>query len=473
MPAKITQVYTLRIETISPVAILSGARLREEVDFFVNQETKTTCVINSDAALELALARWLERQPSPEERRRQLEQRAEKIRRWKERHKAEIKQFEQSPPRDPRKQVQQEERLRDEARKIKQAERELREEQQLLALSGDVSPTVPDQLLSNSGFGDLIKSGLLSDADLSPDSRLTRYYYAGQPASQSGQSEILACVKDAFGRLYIPGSSLKGALRTILSWALAPENAGNALTQFASEADKRQAARPIERAIFYGRKQGDDRRVSHELLRDVMRVVHIGDSRPLRQMPELLNVQVFPQGSPIAVEAIPAGLTFTATLQIDLYPLTSPVARAIIDFGNWTDLLQPAALAAGGRRRARQLIEGEKEYFKNRGAPALSQFYQELEKQLEQLDQTNSFLIPIGWGAGWRTKTLDDRLRADQQREQVFVEAVHRYRMKIDEQRSRRFQAGDLFPATRKLVMRGKHPYLPLGWMRITIEERG
>lgn len=471
MPSEINQVYTLRIETLSPVAILSGARLRENVDFYVNTQTATTCVINSDAALERALGRWIERQPSPEERRARLERQREQLKQRKERNIAEIRQFEQSPPRDPQKRRKQEERLRAEAQRIKQEEQSLRDEQaKLEATGGDVA--LPDELLSNSGFSDLITSNLLSPDDLSPGSALVRYHYAGRPTVRSGNSEILACVKDAFGRLYLPGSTLKGALRTILAWGLAPERAGNALMQFADAEDKRQAARPIERAIFYGQRRGNDRRVAHDLLRDVMRAVHVGDSRPLAQMPELLNMQVFPQGSPLAVEAIPADMTFTATLQIEQYPLTSSIARAIISFDGWTERLQPAALAAIGRRRAEMLINGERAYFaRRRNADEIVRFYARLAERLAQLDQTSAFLFPIGWGVGWRAKTLDDHLRANEQREQVFVKAMRKYNMKLNRQRSERFQADDPFPATRKVIMRNRQPWRPPGWVCITIEE--
>ncbi len=472
MNRRINHVYTLRIETLSPVAILSGARLREEVDFFVNPAANTTCVIDSDRALELALTRWSERQPSPAERLARLEQRAERLAQRKARNIAEIERFEQSPPRDPRKRAQQKERLRAEAQKIREEERRLRAERSELEATGFAGPVVPDELLANSGFRDLIASDLLTEADLSPGSPLVRYHYSGRPVVASGRSEILACARDAFDRLYLPGSSLKGALRTILAWELAPARAGDALMSFADAGDKRQAARSIERTVFYGRRQRDDRRVSHDLLRDVMRVVHVGDSQPLKQMPVLLDVQVFPQGSPIAVEAIPAGAVVTAVVQVEQYPFTNREARAIIDFGDWPTRLQPATLAASGRRRAQVIIEGERAYFAGqRGADELSRFYAALAERLASLDHTNAFLAPIGWGAGWRSKTLDNLLRADERREPVFVQAMRRYRMKLNEQRSRRFSAGDPFPATRKVAMRNRQPWLPLGWVCITIEE--
>lgn len=161
-----------------------------------------------------------------------------------------------------------------------------------------------------------------------------------------------------------------------------------------------------------------------------------------------------------------------ATLHIEQYPFTDSTARAVIDFGDWAQRLQPAALAAIARQRAQALIEGELAFFRQRtDAAELSRFYDQLAARLAELDGTTAFLLPLGWGSGWRAKTLDNRLRGEQ-REQTFVAAVKQYNMKLNRFRSQRFQAGDLFPATRKVIMRNRQPWLPLGWVWVTIEER-
>lgn len=469
MPAP-NRVYRLQIETLSPLCILSGGSLYEEVDFYVDQNAKTTYVINSDATLELALQRWVSQQLLPEQQRARLMERQEKLERRKQQNINEIKRFEQSPPRDPVKAKREEQRLKTEAEKIKQEFAKLRAEWEKFEATGGQGPAVPPELLGNSSVSDLLKSKLLTDADLTDGSRIVRYHYSGTPEVKTGRSEILACVKDVYDRLYLPGSSLKGALRTVLAWALAPTLAARQLLTFTDENDNRKAAGQIEQAIFHGRSQQDRKRVSHQLLFDVMRTVHIGDSRPLAQAPVLLQVRVFPKGSPITVEAIPAGVTLTAVLQIEQYPFQSSIARQIVDFGEWAKYLQPAQIAEWGRQRARALIEREQRYFNGRADAAnLSKFYADLRTRLDQLADTNAFLAPIGWGAGWQSKTLADRLRDNPQREAQFVQAVKKYNMKLNSQRSERFRADDVFPATRKVIVRNKQALLPLGWVCITI----
>lgn len=470
MPS-INQVYQVRVEVISPLCVLDGGRLHEEVDFYL--DAQTTYVINSDAVLELAFQRWYERQPSREQLLTRLAEREERLLRRRQRNVEDIKRFDESPPKDPRKRAEQEQRLSAEANNIREELKRLRQERADLESGTAQSVAIPPELLQNSGVSDLFKTGLLTIDDIRTVPGLLRYSYAGRPEVKSGQSEILTCVKDPADRLYLPGSSLKGALRTVLAWALAPQRAAQALNEFNNAKDRRQAARSLEQRIFYGRKQRDDKRVNHDLLRDVMRTFHIGDSQPVAQSPQLLQIRVFPRGSPITVEAIPDGTTLLATLRIEQYPFTDAAARAVIDFGNWPQYLQPAQLAAFARQRARVLIEGEQAFFRNRpDATQISRFYADLAERLADLENTNAFLLPIGWGAGWRSKTLDTILR-EGTREEVFVSAVRGYNMKLNRQRSERFRAGDLFPASRRVIMRNGQPWLPPGWVCLTIEERG
>src|SRR5262249_19520957 len=56
------------------------------------------------------------------------------------------------------------------------------------------------------------------DFDPSNSQKLFRYILPGQPRAQGEGAVLREQYKDAFDRPYIPGSSLKGALRTVLAW---------------------------------------------------------------------------------------------------------------------------------------------------------------------------------------------------------------------------------------------------------------
>ena len=59
---------------------------------------------------------------------------------------------------------------------------------------------------------------LLQEREFRADSPFFRYVVAGAPRSQAAGAQLREQIKDAFDRPYLPGSSLKGALRTALAW---------------------------------------------------------------------------------------------------------------------------------------------------------------------------------------------------------------------------------------------------------------
>jgi CRISPR-associated protein Csm5 len=474
------RIFPLSITTLTPLHINSGARLAEGVDFYTDDTT--TYVLNSDVALELALQRW-EAQQEPYEAtlRRweaELAEAEAKLQKRRERNRQEIKQFDENPPRDRAKRAAMEQRLRQEGDEIKQRAKTLAERR----ASPPAPPTVglPEKLLQNSGFGDLITAGWLSLDDLRNrtllDGRpLVRYAYAGRPASnQGGSAAISELIKDVADRPYLPGSSLKGAIRSALAWAYAPELAERAFAKF-SQKGRTNADTALEEALFYGTRSGD--RVGNHVLCDVLRGLHIADSAPSSVGPELLAVQVFPPSSKgrgaitVDIEALPAGVDLRAALHLERYMFDAAEARCVLNFKQWPQRLQPEALAKACRERAAALIAGEREFFSTR-APEIARVYADLEQRLAGLD-ARSFLLAVGWGAGWRSKTLDDRLSAMRERADEFARTVKQHNLKNNRTKPERFSPNDRFPATRKLVYSGGRPRQPLGWLQVTIGEEG
>jgi CRISPR-associated protein Csm5 len=476
------RIFPLSITTLTPLHINSGARLAEGVDFYTDDTT--TYVLNSDVALELALQRWEAHQEPYEATRRrweaELAEAEAKLQKRRERNRQEIKQFDENPPRDRAKRAAMEQRLRQEGDEIKQRAKTLAERR----ASPPAPPTVglPKELLQNSGFGDLITAGWLSLDDLRNgtmlDGRpLVRYAYAGRPASnQGGSAAISELIKDVADRPYLPGSSLKGAIRSALAWAYAPELAERAFAEF-SQKGRTNADTALEKELFYG-TEGVGRRVDNHVLRDVLRGLHIADSAPSSVGPELLAVQVFPPSSKgrgaitVDIEALPAGVDLRAALHLERYMFDAEEARCVLKFKQWPQRLQPEALAKACRERAAALIAGERKFFSSTRAPEIDRVYADLEQRLASLD-ARSFLLAVGWGAGWRSKTLDDRLSATPERAAEFAHAVKQYNLKNNRTKSGRFSPGDLFPATRKLVYSGGRPRQPLGWLQVTIGEEG
>ena len=82
-------------------------------------------------------------------------------------------------------------------------------------------------------------------------------------------------------------------------------------------------------------------------------------------------------------------------------------------------------------------------------------------------DQTSSeFIVQLGWGGGWDSKTLGKRL-TDNKTEFSKLVNDSRYKML----RKGKFVAGDVYPKTRRAIVNRKmQPVSLLGWIWVRME---
>ena len=196
---------------------------------------------------------------------------------------------------------------------------------------------------------------------------------------------------------------------------------------------------------------------------DFLRALQVGDSAPLEEADTLRleQVQVYPGGTPIDVEAVRPGVTFRLTLAVDEYGFREGPAREL----RWQDKRAwLSQLVTLGKGYARKRLKAEIDFFRPAGSPpATQQFYVSLAKRFRDELAEDEFLLQLGWGAGWESKTLgSDLLRQD---DAAFERLLREFRMTKERNR----QVGDPFPKSRTLALRGGHPALPLGWVRVKL----
>lgn len=304
---------------------------------------------------------------------------------------------------------------------------------------------------------------LLQPADFRPDSPFFRYVIQGTPRSQAEGAQVREQLKDAFDRPYLPGSSLKGALRTALAWhawgqmGLKPE--------IAKLGRREWAAQEYEHMLF-----GPD--PNHDLLR----ALQVSDSQPVgtdRLM--LVNARVLNRtgtlGSPIELEAIRPDTVFELSLKLDLALFDDWAKRRGLNLrgAKWLQNL-PAVIQAHTRQRTAQEIA----WFRPVGTGArLRSFY---EKQLGAARlEPHQVLLQLGWGTGWEGKTFGAHLRQDAR---FLEQVIQKYRLA----RGRR-QPGDPFPKSRRVLVsfaqdsqgrRRETPASPLGWVLVEmVKQKG
>ncbi len=295
-------------------------------------------------------------------------------------------------------------------------------------------------------------SELLAPQDYS-NPELFRYVLAGTPVNRPIRSHI----KTVEGRPYLPGSTLKGLLRTVFLWG--------AYHRRKQTPDLRKlgrsrswAAQAIEREILGGNPN-----------EDVFRAVHVTDSNSVdaKQL-RVAPVSVYPTGKDgkvgviIDTEALREETEFTARLSIEEYGFQESLTARLPKWGGLRRELD--RLPKTGRALAGQRLNEEITYFQAKGGPKqVLSFYAQLVKLHEGLEK-NQFLAQIGWGTGWNSKTLNDLLTGDPVR---FAEIVRDYRLS---RFSESFKPGYRFPASRHVFRWNDNPVRPMGWVLVTVD---
>jgi CRISPR-associated protein Csm5 len=299
-------------------------------------------------------------------------------------------------------------------------------------------------------------SELLEEGDFeeSPEG-LFRYVLDGSPSKKEG--EVVEQIKDVYGRLYLPGSSLKGALRTVMMWGIYKEQERKPnLDRLGRGA--RWAAQPLERELF-GRNPNYD----------WLRALHVGDSAPTVADGRLAlrTVRVYPtsaRGGPgldVDVEAIERGTVFDAQITLENYGFEGAGAARLRWQGKrrWIKRLPQLGL-----EYTRQRLLTEAKYYKEEGGPSRAmRFYDGLINRLLKLPK-DTLLLQVGWGTGWESKTLGSSMLRQDDRQ--FEKLLRDYRM--TKQRNR--QVGAPFPISRNLAVVGGHPALPMGWLEVRFD---
>jgi CRISPR-associated protein Csm5 len=300
---------------------------------------------------------------------------------------------------------------------------------------------------------------LLTEADFAdPHTLLFRYVMPGTPFTRTAGAKVQEQIKDAHDRLYLPGSSLKGALRTVLAWGIyTSQKRKPDLGRL--KRSRSWAAQPLEQDLF-GRDPN----------RDWLRALHVEDSQPLEPDGHLTlrTVRVYPTetrdspGLNIDVEAVEPGTVFQTAITVDEYGFQDEAARQLGWQGKRAWLGQLVAL---GKEYARERLLTEAEFFKAHSGPQTTLgFYAALVKQVVEGELgDDEFLLQIGWGTGWESKTLGSGLL--RQDDDEFERLLNQYRMTKERNR----QPGDPFPKSRTLALRGGEPAFPLGWVRVKL----
>lgn len=270
-------------------------------------------------------------------------------------------------------------------------------------------------------------------------------------------------LKDAMNRPYLPGSAIKGAIRTALiaEWLRGMPSATfeHLLPQkdrFGKVPSKQWAAKKLmdeitgkdaKQDIFRSFKVKDSLFDNADLrLADVR---WLNESR-WRSMTKRKSFDNWQDGDGLYAEVLQPSSLGLLTLQWDGFLLSDvskwqqPETISTIAPKDFHDLRQRL------NQHAKYRLQREIQFYKGQGKAAPEHECQRILSMIQQ-DQHSAYL-QISWGSGWRGMTGD---WASKQQVDVFRELYGLGK-----------KGHSLFPKTRRLVVSGE-PKLPMGWVRL------
>ncbi|MGQ4808494.1 hypothetical protein NKDENANG_01877 [Candidatus Entotheonellaceae bacterium PAL068K] len=323
----------------------------------------------------------------------------------------------------------------------------------------------PHELARDMSHRDFAWANWLYHKHLSP---LDMAVYA-LPCPQDPEAvPIREAIKDYLQQPYLPGTSVKGALRTaVLTQLIKSQSLQGSQFQRQLEQGSRQwLSQSIERSVLGPSPN-----------RNLMRAIQVVDSPPAR------------------LEHLAVGLAWTYTLRGNRLVEKREQGRDYKSFVEW--LIPNSALRLdirlddflfqetanrelqfrGDRERAvrhlastcqaytNALITSEKKFYGAYGPATLQEFYDELETTMHRLPE-GAFLLNIGWGGGWEVKTLGDLIRTGLGPER-FGQLRQKYHLGVA-RGAHQPAPKAAFPKTRRIAYEGGAARWPMGWIQLT-----
>jgi CRISPR-associated protein Csm5 len=344
------------------------------------------------------------------------------------------------------------------------------DENALLDAQRAEDPAVMKQLMS------VPPAQLLSDGDFKT-AKYFRYVVNGEPASK----KLREYIKTPQNMPYLPGSSLKGALRTAILW-FAWQDKGLVPDLDEITTDQRRdgsrilrkrefAAESFEREIA-GRKPADSE--GSDANYDLMRALLVGDSEPISsESLEVVRTAVFRTNGKIDkftdVEAVAKENVFTHSIKIDTALFSEWATRHGLKLANgdpraggWLENLVEIS-----RKHTEARVQFEQEYFRKANqklVTRLNSLYEKFNRLSSQL-KGQKFWLQLGWGSGWNGKTFGSNLR---QSDEFMNGIIGGY----NHGRRHTYAHPDLFPISRRLkVSDEEQPIDPMGWVLVELTE--
>ena len=281
-----------------------------------------------------------------------------------------------------------------------------------------------------------------------------------QELIDSQSSEVREHIKTK-DDVYIPGSSLKGAIRTVILWWVLKNNPDKFnrakrhlenLVRSGERVNKKRVADRIEKEVF-----------GRDPTHDILKALQVSDTNAVAaeslKVEEVRTLTTTPRGHNwkrfyTYAETMKTGTKLDLELKIDEFLLEGDVAREL-DFENKQELVREIPRICN--EFAEDFIKNEIMFFTQYNMPReLGKVLEFYEKVREGLGET-SFLLHLAWGSGWHGMTVGRLLNP-------HLLSDLRWKFRLGKPRVPEF------PKTRRIVFEDRQPKYPLGWIKLDVK---
>ena len=267
--------------------------------------------------------------------------------------------------------------------------------------------------------------------------------------------EVKEYIKDGMGRAYIPGSSVKGAIRTALFWSVLDDEEVKRYCDELMRVKRVKAERACKRleAKIFG----------SEAHRDILRALRITDSAPLAEKElEVNEIKIIGNPGPIPTyaECLRTGARTRFEIRVDKNLLIVDIFEdnRLRDGINLDNILRVCRLFS------MEYVKKQRSYRHYSGSTM--RFYNKLAGMLNGLKETEA-ILNLGWGGGWYGKTIGLKVEnypwfTANPRDFNRFKRTLRWKLKLGK-RGRRFVLN--FPKTRRVTIED----MPPGWVKVKV----
>ena len=294
-------------------------------------------------------------------------------------------------------------------------------------------------------------------------------------------TDIREAIKSVGNRPYIPGSSIKGAIRTMLLSHLINDSQDKQLKNQSSAHLNREIDKdpPPRNRREYPAQQIERLAFGKDPNHDLLRALQISDTEPLESNAlaiEMAWTVTLNQNNELVqkidgnreyknfVEVIQGGKSLTFTLKIDDW-LFENLAYNKLGFNDTQyGAIQSIFDVCYGTNK--NLINREMEFYNNNNFANIYNFYNGLNNTNESL-ANGVFMLQIGWGTGYHSNTVTSSFTQGNDAPVDLMALRERYRLGQNRSQQGVYDSRE-FPKTRRILYRGQNPVVPLGWVKIS-----